>query len=108
MVGSRHSHSRLREHLDVGDASPRFARTPGGRPAEQPSKPDPGPATGAARFEYQRTVICSTKGGFMESVLLDVAGHRHSPAIMPGHHRGRPPRTARSSVQPSRSGCARV
>ena len=28
----------------------------------------------------------------MESVLLDVAGHRRSPAIMPGHHRGRPPR----------------
>ena len=29
----------------------------------------------------------------MESVLLDVAGHRRSPATMPGHHRGRPPRT---------------
>jgi len=28
----------------------------------------------------------------MESVLLDVAGHRRSPATMPGHHRGRPPR----------------
>src|SRR5438067_1607398 len=33
-----------------------------------------------------------TKGGFMESVLLDVAGHRRSPATMPGYHRGRPPR----------------
>jgi site-specific recombinase XerD len=29
----------------------------------------------------------------MESVLLDVAGHRRSPATMPGYHRGRPPRT---------------
>jgi integrase len=29
----------------------------------------------------------------MESVLLlDVAGHRRSPAAMPGYHRGRPPR----------------
>lgn len=28
----------------------------------------------------------------MESVLQDVAGHRRSPATMPGYHRGRPPR----------------
>ena len=28
----------------------------------------------------------------MESVLLDVAGHRRSPVTMPGYHRGRPPR----------------
>jgi site-specific recombinase XerD len=28
----------------------------------------------------------------MESVLLDVAGHRRSPATTPGYHRGRPPR----------------
>ena len=28
----------------------------------------------------------------MESVLLDVAGHRRSPATMPGYHRGRSPR----------------
>jgi integrase len=28
----------------------------------------------------------------MESVLLDVAGHRCSPATMPGYHRGRLPR----------------
>jgi len=28
----------------------------------------------------------------MESVLLDVAGHRRSPATMPGYHRGRPRR----------------
>src|SRR5205814_5998523 len=27
----------------------------------------------------------------MESVLLDAAGHRRSPATMPGYHRGRPP-----------------
>ncbi len=27
----------------------------------------------------------------MESVL-DIAGHRRSPATMPGYHRGRPPR----------------
>src|SRR5215469_16206251 len=28
----------------------------------------------------------------MESMLLDVAGHRRSPATMHGYHRGRPPR----------------
>jgi integrase len=28
----------------------------------------------------------------MESVLLHAAGHRRSPATMPGYHRGRPPR----------------
>ena len=28
----------------------------------------------------------------MQSALLDVAGHRRSPATMPGYHRGRPPR----------------
>jgi integrase len=28
----------------------------------------------------------------MECVLLDVAGHRRSPATMPGYHRGRPAR----------------
>ena len=28
----------------------------------------------------------------MESMLLDVAGHRRSSATMPGYHRGRPPR----------------
>lgn len=28
----------------------------------------------------------------MESELLDAAGHRRSPATMPGYHRGRPPR----------------
>ena len=28
----------------------------------------------------------------MESVLLDIAGHRRSPATMPGYHRGRQPR----------------
>jgi hypothetical protein len=28
----------------------------------------------------------------MESMLLDVAGHRRSPVTMPGYHRGRPPR----------------
>ena len=28
----------------------------------------------------------------MESILLDAAGHRRSPATMPGYHRGRPPR----------------
>jgi len=29
----------------------------------------------------------------MESVLPDVAGHRRSPATLPGYHRGRPPRS---------------
>ena len=28
----------------------------------------------------------------MESVQLDAAGHRRSPATMPGYHQGRPPR----------------
>jgi integrase len=28
----------------------------------------------------------------MESVLLDAAGRRRSPATMPGYHRGQPPR----------------
>jgi hypothetical protein len=28
----------------------------------------------------------------MDSVLLDIAGHRRSPATMPGYHQGRPPR----------------
>ena len=28
----------------------------------------------------------------MESVLMDAAGHRRSPATMPGHHDGRAPR----------------
>jgi hypothetical protein len=28
----------------------------------------------------------------MHSVLLDAAGHRRSPATMPGYHRGRSPR----------------
>src|SRR5918912_1976987 len=28
----------------------------------------------------------------MESVLLDAAGRRRSPATMPGYHQGRPPR----------------
>jgi hypothetical protein len=28
----------------------------------------------------------------MESLLLGAAGHRRSPATMPGYHRGRPPR----------------
>jgi hypothetical protein len=28
----------------------------------------------------------------MQPVLLDAAGHRRSPATMPGYHRGRPPR----------------
>jgi hypothetical protein len=29
----------------------------------------------------------------MESMLLDVAGHRRLPATMPGYQGGRPPRT---------------
>jgi hypothetical protein len=37
------------------------------------------------------SIINPTKGGFMESVPLDVAGHRRSPATMPGYHKGRPP-----------------
>ena len=37
----------------------------------------------------------------MESMLLDVAGHRRSPATMPGYRRGRPPRNKASSTQPT-------
>jgi integrase len=48
-------------------------------------------AARSARFEWQH-IINPPKGGFMESVLLDAAGHRRSPATMPGYHRGRPPR----------------
>src|ERR1039458_3483759 len=42
----------------------------------------------------QRRVVKPShpKGGLMDSVLLIVAGHRRSPATMPGYHRGRPPR----------------
>jgi hypothetical protein len=36
----------------------------------------------------------------MESVLLDAAGHRRSPATMPGYHRGRPPRNRARSTRP--------
>src|ERR1700726_3761346 len=39
-----------------------------------------------------RPSITPPREGFMESVLLDVAGHRRSPATMPGYHRVRPPR----------------
>ena len=46
----------------------------------------------AARLELQPPST-HPKGGFMESVLLDAAGHRRSPATMPGYHRGRPPRS---------------
>ena len=35
----------------------------------------------------------------MESVLLDLAGHRRSPATMPGYHRGRPPRNSFGSAR---------
>jgi site-specific recombinase XerD len=28
----------------------------------------------------------------MQSIALDAAGHRRSPATMPGYHQGRPPR----------------
>jgi integrase len=28
----------------------------------------------------------------MESIAIDAAGHRRSPATMPGYHQGRPPR----------------
>jgi hypothetical protein len=44
------------------------------------------------RRDSNGSIINPTKGGFMESMLLNVAGHRRSPATMPGYHRGRPPR----------------
>ena len=37
----------------------------------------------------------------MESVLLDVAGHRRSPATMPGYHQGRPPRNNKGEHYPA-------
>jgi hypothetical protein len=40
---------------------------------------------GGTGFEKQHHQHPS-EGGFMESVLLDVAGHRRSPVTMPGHH----------------------
>jgi hypothetical protein len=46
-----------------------------------------------AQFEYQHTVTYPSKGGFMESVLLDVAGHRRSPATLPGNHEAARPRS---------------
>jgi integrase len=48
------------------------------------------------RLESSATIGMSaqtTQGGEdMESVLLDAAGHRRSPATMPGYHPGRAPR----------------
>jgi hypothetical protein len=38
----------------------------------------------------------------MESVLLDAAGHRRSPATMPGYHQGRPPRNKGLGAEPKR------
>lgn len=37
-------------------------------------------------------VLSTPEGGTMESVLYNAAGHRRSPATMPGYHHGRPPR----------------
>ena len=36
----------------------------------------------------------------MESLLLDAAEHRRSPATMPGYHRGRPPRNKGEQYPP--------
>src|SRR5947207_15647780 len=36
--------------------------------------------------------LSAPTGGTMESVPIDAAGHPRSPATMPGHHEGRPPR----------------
>jgi hypothetical protein len=41
----------------------------------------------------------------MDSVLVDVAGHRRSPATLPGYHRGRPPRN-KGEHYPAISDCA--
>ena len=38
------------------------------------------------------TLTIARDGGAMQSVLLDAAGRRRSPATLPGHARGRPPR----------------
>jgi hypothetical protein len=37
----------------------------------------------------------------MGSVLPDVAGHRRSPATMPGYHRGRPPHNKGEQYPPT-------
>ncbi len=40
----------------------------------------------------------------MQSVLLDAAGHRRSPATMPSYHRGRPPPNKGEEYPAVRSG----
>jgi hypothetical protein len=42
----------------------------------------------SAASDRDSSIINPTKGGFMESMLLDAAGHRGSPATMPGYYRG--------------------
>jgi prolyl-tRNA synthetase len=60
-----------------------------------PLRIDLGPSQGAGgrpRSNSSASSTYPTKGGFMESVLLDAAGHPRSPATRPGYHRGRAPR----------------
>jgi hypothetical protein len=56
------------------------------------SSPDLLPRRSPLGSNSSASSIYPTKGGFMESVLLEIAGRRRSPATMPGYHRGRPPR----------------
>ena len=47
-----------------------------------------------SRWQYSRGIVkpSTTREEVMQSIMLDAAGHRRSPATMPGYHRGRPPR----------------
>src|SRR5437764_7335898 len=67
------------------------ARTPGSRRCDGRSRSSP-PEYRPFGSNSSTKSTCPNKGGFMKSVLLDVAGHRRSPATMPGYHRGRAPR----------------
>jgi hypothetical protein len=77
---------------------PHFARRSArGRdaPAAALAEEAPCPAGHAATIDgsFQRP-----KQGAMESVLYDAAGHRRSPATMPGYHQGAPRLTAGSAA----------
>jgi hypothetical protein len=78
------------EHLAQDDERPASADRAWDR---RPSRAN-GQLARADRRSGQIAAHCQPvpiKEGLMESVLLDLAGHRRSPATMPGCHRGRPP-----------------
>src|SRR5205085_7285560 len=71
---------RTRDRVDRSSAT---AASTEGRPTPA--------ARRSLRIAAHRQPRCH-KGGFIESLMLDSAGHRRSPATMPGYHRGRAPR----------------